>query len=282
MTSRVKQAVLTACYQFLRPVARLLIRHGIGYREFSEVAKASFVEVASDDYGIRGRKTNMSRVAVMTGLSRKEIKKIRDARLSGELTPLTNAIRARRPEQILTAWHTDPEFQDRKGRPKIIPFDGTRVSFVTLVSNVGGDIPPKAMLSELLRAGSVSREGEKLRVISASYVPEPHDPEAILLGGGALRHLAATINYNLGCENSDLRFFERRVYSDCLPVVQRARFKKLAREKSDSLLREFHAWLTERENDTEEPDSDTSDAVIGVGVYFFDDAIENDGRSKSL
>ncbi|NGP54588.1 hypothetical protein G6N75_13860 [Thioalkalivibrio sp. XN8] len=258
----------------------MLIRHGVGYREFSEVAKATFVEVASDDYGIRGRKTNMSRVAVMTGLSRKEIKRIRDARSSGELTSITNAMRARRPEQILTIWHTDPDFQDRDGRPKPIPLDGANASFMALVSRVGGDIPPKAMLNELLRAGSIAQEGERFRVLSESYVPEPHDPEAILLGGGALRHLATTINYNLGSEDPERRFFERRVYSDRLADGQRAKFKKLAREKSDLLLRDFHAWLTERESAPEDLEIGDSNSVIGVGVYFFDDAVEPDDSSE--
>ena len=276
MPYAVKQAVLTACHQLLKPLARMLIRHGVGYREFSEVAKASFVEVASDDYGIRGRKTNMSRVAVMTGLSRKEIKRIRDARSSGELTPITNAMRARRPEQILSVWHSDADFQDREGRPKPIPFSGAKVSFMALVSRVGGDIPPKAMLNELLRAGSIAQEGEHLRVLSESYVPEPHDPEAILLGGGALSHLAATINYNLGSEDPEERFFERRVYSDRLSDAQRTRFKKLAREKADLLLRDFHAWLTERESTADDLEIRNSNSTIGVGVYFFDDAVEPD------
>lgn len=282
MQNRVKQAVLSVCYQVLRPVARLLIRHGIGYREFSEVAKASFVQVASDDYGIRGRRTNVSRVAVMTGLSRKEIKKIRDAESSGNSTPLADAIRARRPEQVLMVWINDPEFQDSQGRPRAVPFDGDPVSFVSLLNRVGGDIPPKAMLNELLRAGSVAREGDKLKVLSDAYIPEPHDPEAILTGGAALRLLATTINYNLGCEDPEARFFERRVYSDCLPTAHRLKFKKLAREKSDLLLRDFHAWLSERETEIGDEDPECSGSVIGIGIYFFDDSVDPGTSSRLI
>jgi hypothetical protein len=276
MPENIRKAVLNACVEFLKPIARLLIRNGIGYREFSDVAKASFVAVASDDYGIRGRKTNMSRVAVMTGLSRKEVKKIRDS-LSEDAS--ASSRQTRRPEVLLTTWNNDQDFRDRNGNPKRLSFGGPGVSFKDLVARAGGDIPPKAMLNELLRAGSVVREGEKLRMVSRSYVPEPNDPEAILLAGGSLRHLAVTINYNLGCDDPETRFFERRVYSNTLPTSQRSRFKKLAKEKADLLLGDLQSWLGEREENRPGADapSEQDDAgSVGVGVFFFDDSVSPD------
>src|SRR6056297_3174712 len=109
MASATQRAILSACREFMKPLVRLLLKHGIGYREFSDICKSSFVAVASDEFGLRGRKTNMSRVAVMTGLSRKEVKKVRN-RL-GDNTELPK-YRMRRPELILTKWHSDPAFLD--------------------------------------------------------------------------------------------------------------------------------------------------------------------------
>jgi len=272
MNNSAQKAVLSACREFLRPIARLLLKNGVSYPEFADLCKEAFVQVASDDYGIRKRKTNMSRVAVMTGLSRKEVKKVRN-RL-GDNTELPK-YRMRRPELILTKWHSDPAFLDDNNQPKKITFDGEGATFSALVAQVGGDIPPKAMLNELLRAGSVVKKGDELRIISRSYIPEPHDSEAIELGGGAIRHLVSTINHNLDCDDPDMRFFERRVYSELLPRFQRARFKKLAREKGDVLLRDLHAWLSEREKKLGEvqpsPSIQSDIPRIGVGVYFFND-----------
>lgn len=272
MNNATQKAVLNACREFLRPIARLLLKNGVGYQEFADVCKSAFVQVASDDYGIRNRKTNMSRVAVMTGLSRKEVKKVRNALETDSGTP---KYRIRRPELILTKWHSEPAFLDDKTQPKKIDFDGEGATFQALVDQVGGDIPPKAMLNELLRAGSVVREGNQLRVISRSYIPEPHDSEAIELAGGAIRHIISTINHNLDCDDPDTRFFERRVYSEILPKSQRARFKKLAREKGDVLLRDLHAWLSEREEGLtslqHSPSTESDLPRIGVGVYFFND-----------
>jgi hypothetical protein len=269
MTSAVQTAVLSACREFMRPIVRLLLKNGIDYRAFSELCKSVFVDVASDDHGIRGRKTNMSRVAVMTGLSRKEVKKIRDAMSLGMFSGVS---RTRRPELVLSIWHTDPQFIDAKARPKRIAFEGEGSTFRQLVAMVGGDIPPRAMLNELLRAGSVVDEGDKLRVVSRSYVPEPHDPEAVLVAGGAIRDLAATIHHNLGCSDPEMRVLEKRVYSAKLLKSQRLRFQKLARDKGELLLEDLNAWLSERQAQ-KEPDTSDETLRVGVGIYFFDDAI---------
>jgi hypothetical protein len=281
MPSVIHQAVLSACRQFMTPIIRLLLKNGIGYREFSDVCKSIFVDVASDDYGIRGRKTNMSRVAVMTGISRKEVRRVRD---SSELEMLTAMSRTRRPEQVLSIWHTDPNFLDSKNRPKRISFEAAGPSFRMLVDRVGGDIPPRAMLNELLRAGSVVEEGGKLLAISRSYIPEPNDPQAILVAGEAMRDLASTIYHNLGCVDPETRFLERRAYSARIPRAQRARFRKFSRERGELFLRDLNAWLAERETasvheEAEEPNGQAP--RIGVGVYFFDDAISSTKKKMS-
>jgi len=271
MKSQIQKAVLSACREFMRPVVRLLLRNGIGYSEFSQICKLAFVEVASDDHGIRGRKTNMSRVAVMTGLSRKEVKKLRDLE---EADALATMSRKRRPELILSMWQSDPEYCDSKNMPKQISFEGSGPTFRDLVARVGGDIPARAMLNELLRAGSIVEEGEKLRLVSQSYIPEPNDPEAVLVAGDAIRDIVSTIHHNLAISDPELRYFERRVYSDRLPLRQRSRFRKFAHERGELLVRDLNSWLTEREVSTvetyDESSGDDHAHRIGVGVYFFD------------
>ncbi len=70
MEDKIKQQVLDAFLLLMRPIVRILLRYGVGYREFAEVTKTAFVDVSSSDFGLRGRPTNISRVAVMTGLTR--------------------------------------------------------------------------------------------------------------------------------------------------------------------------------------------------------------------
>ena len=86
MQNDIQRQILGAILLVLKPLARALLRAGVGYREFSEIAKTAFVETATVDYGLRGRPTNISRVAVMTGLTRKEVRRIRTKSDASEQT----------------------------------------------------------------------------------------------------------------------------------------------------------------------------------------------------
>ena len=72
-----KQTVLAAFRLIFRPIARILLLAGITWKEIAEVCKATLVEVATDDFGIKGRPTNVSRVAILTGFTRKEVARLR-------------------------------------------------------------------------------------------------------------------------------------------------------------------------------------------------------------
>jgi hypothetical protein len=85
MQEKLKQQVLNAFLLVLRPVVKILLRYGISFSEFAETAKIAFVDVSTSDFGIRGRPTNISRVAVMTGLTRKEVRRIRTRIEKGEV-----------------------------------------------------------------------------------------------------------------------------------------------------------------------------------------------------
>jgi hypothetical protein len=63
MLDSFREKIFAALHEAIKPIARALLRSGISFREFSDVAKAAFVQVATEDYGIRGRPTNISRVA---------------------------------------------------------------------------------------------------------------------------------------------------------------------------------------------------------------------------
>jgi len=149
--------VLFALLKALRPIARFLMKAGIGYREFAEISKCAFVDVATSDYGLRGRPTNISRVAVMTGLTRKEVKRLRQKIAAGSQIVLDKVIP---PAEIIQKWHTDPKFLDDSDRPLTLPFDGESPSFAELVKKFGGDIPPDAMRTELKRVGAVAESAD--------------------------------------------------------------------------------------------------------------------------
>ena len=73
MSQELKQAAFASLRLCMRPIARLLLRCGVTWKELAELCKVVYVEAATADYGKHGRPANSSRVAILTGLSRREL-----------------------------------------------------------------------------------------------------------------------------------------------------------------------------------------------------------------
>ena len=78
MTNVTKNLIVDVVQTILRPIAAILLRCGMTWKEFAEVSKSVFVDVATREFGISGRPTNVSRVSILTGIGRKEVKRQRD------------------------------------------------------------------------------------------------------------------------------------------------------------------------------------------------------------
>ena len=103
-----KNSLISNCYQLLLPLTRLLLRLGISWREMSELTKRAYVEAAAQDYAEKRRPVNTSRLAIMTGLTRKEVKRIRDLLAAGNCL---DEVRSGAADAVLLGWHSDPEFR---------------------------------------------------------------------------------------------------------------------------------------------------------------------------
>ena len=268
--------VLSALLKALRPIARFLMKAGIGYREFAEISKCAFVDVATSDYGLRGRPTNISRVAVMTGLTRKEVKRLRQKIASGSQVVLSRVIP---PAEIIQKWHSDPRYLDDFDRPLKLPFDGSSPSFTELVKKFGGDIPAGAMRTELKRVGAVSEsEGGQLTVTKRYFRPIGEHVQLQRALGQAMYGIANTINHNLG-QPEDKSWVERIAYSQHIRASDRNRVKRISSDRASEFVESindlFSAYETIYADEPSDSKSDTT--VVGVGVYYFE-VDESDGE----
>jgi len=269
-------AVLFALLKALRPIARFLMKAGIGYREFAEISKCAFVDVATSDYGLRGRPTNISRVAVMTGLTRKEVKRLRQKISSGNQVVLNRVIP---PAEIIQKWHSDPTFLDERDRPLTLPFDGESPSFSDLVKKFGGDIPPGAMRTELKRVGAILESDDgHLTVIKRYFRPITEQAQLQRALGQAMYGIANTINHNLG-QFEDKSWIERIAYSQSIREPDRNRVKRISSDRASEFVESINDLFSAYETIyAEEPSEDRSElTVVGVGVYYFE-VDESDGE----
>lgn len=260
--------ILAACRHFLRPLARLLLRHGVGYREFSEVCKSAFVEVASEDYGVRRRPANLSKIAILTGLSRKEAKRIRDSLHSGsdqaELHGLSPA------SMVLRGWYSDPLYNSEGGKPMSLSSDGRSPNLTSLVKQYAGDIPVKAVITELKRFGAIETlPSGRIRPVGRNFIPANLDGQLFASGARSIHNLIATIANNVVSGSQPQRYFERFTWSNHLPEEAIGALQSLVGERGTAFLEFFESWLTKHEKRKRSSESHQMQNEVGVGIYYF-------------
>ncbi len=266
-TGSAKAKLAAALRHLLRPLVRLMLRHGMAFSEFAGIAKSVYVEAAREDFALPGKKPTDSRVAILTGLTRKEVKVLQHAR--GETAaPLGNANRATR---VLSGWYQDPDFTGRDGQPKVLPLDGRGVSFTALVRRYSGDMPPRALLEELKRVRAVVVDDlGRVHVLSRAYLPQVGDVEGLRMLGTAVHDLAATIDYNLTREAEDSPRFQRTLFAERVPLKAIPVLRRMVAERAQRFLEALDDWLTAHEV-IGAKGADAEHTRTGVGIYFFQD-----------
>jgi hypothetical protein len=259
----------------LKPIVRLLLLCGIGYKEFATVAKTAFVQVASEDYGIRGRPTNASRVAAMTGLSRKEVSRIRTDLTVQRWSPDMEATPV---NTILHYWSFDPDFSETPGRPKELPLEGD-ISFATLVRRYAGDIPPGAIQAEFARNGlALVQPNGMLSVVKRYAFPTRFDEDYVRGLAFLFRNHGNTIVHNAAVRGAGGAMpthvehgrFDRFAYSDWLTADSLREFEYWVRSEGARFLEAAAHWIGTHEI-PRSARGDIAPRNIGVGIYFFTD-----------
>ena len=241
--------------------------------EFSELSKDIYVDVARQEYGIQGRPTNNSRVAMMTGLSRREVAHVRD-RLLDEHDSLMQR-RGNRISQVLTGWHVDEEFTDDKGQPKDLPATGPSASLSNLLKRYAGDLPHSAIKKEMLQLGLIEEmESGDLKVLKRDYVYTTLDPDMVRQMSVALHDHAETLDHNLNSARKTPARFERLADNARVSARSAKTFMKLVEERGMDFLNEMDAWLSRHEID-ESKSTSSREVRLGVGVYLIHDEIQS-------
>ncbi len=269
-----KSLFLSSCRSLLIPVARLLLKSGVTWKEFSEVARHAFVYVATNEFGIRGRPTNVSRVAILTGMTRREVRRQR-ALLDKDPQPETGYMS--KAARVLSGWHQDRDFTAASGEPRALALDGSGASFSELARRYGSDIPPGALLKELESADAITRLADgRIRATKRVFLPRPMEPAQIRLWASVMQDIASTLEHNLTRDKATVPRFERRALS--LRVDRRAlvAFRQFLENEGQAFLERVDDWLTQHQANAES----TGSAIrLGAGVYHIED-VSLRGRAK--
>jgi hypothetical protein len=280
MTSTSGKQLLYALRQVLRPIVRILIRAGIRFDEFAELARGVYVESAIRDGLDHASSLTRARISVVTGVTRQQVNYYidNDGALPSPSPTLAGVL-----VEVLQKWHTDPQYVGPYGIPLELEFEvSSGRSFRGLVVLVDAKANPGIVLEELLRVGSVTYSGEKhFRAVSRYFMmPEPMSPQQVEYFGNTLTRLAKTLEFNMSPRNSEKRL-ERFVVADRgLPEEVLPQFASYARERTSEFLLDLDNWLTPYSSSE---DTDPSPRIAtGVNVFLYVDPSLEDKPLASL
>lgn len=264
---RSRQSLNTALSRLLRPLFRLLLRYGISYGAFEELARRAFVEVAVQYAGFDGKKPSASRIAVLSGLTRKEVQRLSAPGGRGPVLDQHN-----RAARVLTGWVRDPDFHDAQAQPRILDAEGVP-SFALLVKRHSGDVPARAVLDELVRVGAVRLHADgRVELLQRAYVPSRSVVEKLRILGADVADLIDTIDHNVQHGIDDPRF-QRKVMYRSMPAAAIAPFRKLSARQSQALLERLDRWLAAHDLDDPPDRPELPRARMGVGIYYFEEPV---------
>lgn len=253
------------------------MRNGLSFKEFSEIAKDTYIAVASAEFALPEKRQTVSRVSVLTGLTRKEVQRVMtQPQVSNE----ENYRRYNRAARVLTGWLRDPDFTDPAGHPRLLPTDGDTASFAALVRRYSGDMPIRAVLDELLRVGAVVRlDDGRLKLAARGYVPSASEIDKLGILGSDVADLIYTIDHNLQSGATD-PFFQRKVMYDNLPAEVIPELRRLSSDQGQRLLEDLNRWLSQRDRDDNPSVAGTGRMRAGIGVFYFEEDMTRHPEEK--
>jgi hypothetical protein len=264
---RSRDAINAAIARLLRPLFRLLLRNGVSYGSFEALARQAFVDAAMGVSGIAGKKPSISRVSLLSGLTRKEVQ-----RLSAPQAAAPAGDQHNRAARVLTGWVRDAEFHDARGRPRVLERDGAP-GFATLVKRYSGDIPVRAVLDELVNVGAVRLTDDgRVELRERAYVPGKSVAEKLRILGSDVADLIDTIDHNLQRGADDPRF-QRKVMYHSIPADALPAFRKLGAARSQALLEQLDRWLAAHDIDNPADRPELPRARVGLGIYYFEEPV---------
>jgi hypothetical protein len=262
-----KATLSSTLRKILTAIIRVLLRNGMSYGEFDQVARKCFVDVAYRDFSPAGKKQTLSNVAIVTGLNRKEVKKLHEIDADhGE----RSAQKYNRAVRVLGGWLNDARFLRKDGNPRDLEYEGEG-SFSELVREYSGDMPVAAMQKVLTQSGNIRfTDNDRVRLLSHAYLPADDPAEKLAILGTDTSQLIETIDFNLAAPEEALRF-QRKASNPRVAAAAIPEIKQFMKRKGQAFLEEVDLYLSQHEARGGEPGTELS-----VSVFYH----ETEGDTK--
>lgn len=266
------QPILRALASALFPAVRVFQMGGLGVGEFEVAAKLAFVQVAAEKGRTKGGRTNVSRIAAMTGLTRKEVRQLLQI-LDQKGRLVAPSMWRQRTARVLDAWRMDPLYLDDRGRPRPLSVAGTEPSFQSLAKSYGGDVTPTSVLRELERTGAVRVQADgRVRCRSATSASGAVDTAFLLEFARRMQEFGTAIIATAGGEDSRVFYGFRE--AAIAPADLASLFHATFADRASSLLTGADRWIASRQRQrpgaARKGEPEPLPVAVRIGVFLSD------------
>jgi len=245
----------------------MMIARGWLYPDVSDMLKELYVEACADRFKLEGKRLTDSRVSLLTGLQRKDVKALR-ARLQ-EPSPDRQPMEAGPLPRVLARWMSGLPYSDGVGAPRPLPRTGETPSFETLIAEISRDIHARTILDELKRQGLAEHDqaADTVRLTAPAYLPNRDDDALVGYFGANLGDHAEAAAENLDAAPEPGPFFERATHYNKLTPDAVRQLDTRARELQTKLLADLSAEaLALQKRDTGDP---AATGRFRCGAYIY-------------
>jgi hypothetical protein len=223
-----------ALVRLLRPIVRLAITSGVTFPMIADLLRGLYVDVATRDLLLEERARTDSRVSLLTGVHRKELRRQRMPAATPEPPALTLS------SQVIARWLATPALTEADGTPVPLPRLGAAPSFEALVSAVTRDIRPRALLDAWLDQGIAVLDAQgRVRLQNAAYIPQADRQTQLFYFARNLHDHAAAAAANVSAAGS-APYLERSVHYDGLSAAAAGELVEVARDAATAALLEVN------------------------------------------
>ncbi|MDR0208529.1 MAG: DUF6502 family protein [Pseudomonas putida] len=262
-------SLLPALHAVMRPLVRLMLRKGVTFNSFVNLLKEVFVEVAEREFRLDGKSPSDSRISLLTGVHRKDVRRLRAQVLEDDAS-LPEAVSF--GAHLVSIWLNHAPFCEQPGQPRALPrlaSVGGERSFDALVAALSTDIRARVVLDEWLRLGVVSvDEEDQVHLQTRAFIPQRGFEEKIAYFRHNLHDHACAAVHNL--TEAGEPFFERSVHYDSLSLAGVQQLRDAIQTDGMQVLLAINQLAAELE-ERDPPPVDARQRMT-VGLYFYSEA----------
>jgi hypothetical protein len=266
--SEAADGLLHGAAEALRPIVQRLLASGVPFGLLEARLRELVVEVAEQEFALAGRRQTDSRISLISGINRKEVRRIRSRTSQTARPPSFGRNQA---AGLISRWRTDPRATDGAGRPKPIPYKAARgPSFVKLAEQVTVDLPARAILYELVRTGAAELRDDGWVVLkSDAYVPKLGRAEKLAMLAEDPPDLVETMLRNI-FEEVNEPLLQRRVSYDNIGADGVGKLRRQVRVAAQGFLQRIDRLLANHDRDRNPKAPGGERQSAGLGVYYFE------------